>query len=63
ERERRVIYLSYVVGLSPREIHARQGGEFPRMDEIYRLKRTALDRLRRSAAFRGFFSAAPRETD
>jgi DNA-directed RNA polymerase specialized sigma24 family protein len=63
ERERRVIYLSYVIGLSPREIRAYPGGEFPRMDEIYRLKRTALDRLRRSAAFCGFFSAAAREDD
>jgi len=63
ERERRVIYLSYVIGLSPREIQARQGGEFPRMDEIYRLKRLALDRLRRSAAFRGFFSAVAGEAD
>jgi DNA-directed RNA polymerase specialized sigma24 family protein len=63
ERERRLIYLSYVTGLSPREIHARHVHEFPRMEEIYRIKRGALDRLRRSAAFRGFFSSARRETN
>jgi DNA-directed RNA polymerase specialized sigma24 family protein len=62
ERERRLVYLSYVVGLSPREIHARHAHEFPRMEDIYRIKRGALDRLRRSAAFRGFFSSAPRES-
>jgi DNA-directed RNA polymerase specialized sigma24 family protein len=61
ERERRLVYLSYVLGLSPREIHARHVHEFPRMEEIYRVKRGALDRLRRSAAFRDFFSPAPRE--
>jgi len=30
------------------------------MEEIYRIKRSALDRLRRSETFRGFFSPAPR---
>ncbi len=62
-RERRLIYLSYVLGLSPREIHARHVHEFPRMEEIYRMKRGALERLRRSADFRGFFSPAPRESN
>jgi len=63
ERERRVIYLSYAIGLSPREIHARHGEEFPHMDDIYRIKRTAIDRLRQSAALHGFLTASEAERD
>jgi DNA-directed RNA polymerase specialized sigma24 family protein len=63
ERERRVIYLSYAIGLTPREIHARHGGEFPHIDEIYRLKRGAIDRLRQSADLHGFFTASEPERD
>ncbi len=54
ERERRVLYLSYAKDLTPREIHARHGADFPRIEEIYRLKRNALDRLRRSPALRAY---------
>ncbi|HVA89666.1 MAG TPA: hypothetical protein VNL71_07470 [Chloroflexota bacterium] len=61
DRERRVIYLSYAIGLTPREIHARHGGEFPHLEEIYRLKRGAIDRLRQAAALHGFFTASDRE--
>ncbi len=51
-RERAVVYLSYVAGLSPREIHRRFGGQFSSTDDVYRLKRRALDRLRRGLAQR-----------
>lgn len=54
QRERTVIYLSYVIGLSPREICARHEAEFPEVSDVYRLKRNALDRLRRSAEFTRF---------
>lgn len=63
EAERRVIYLSYVVGLTPREIQARHGREFPRVDEIYRYKRSALDHLRHSPALHTFIAAPAREGD
>jgi len=48
EREELVFHLSYIMDLSPREICARHGAQFPDVDEVYRLKRNALDRLRRA---------------
>lgn len=54
ERERLVIYLSYAIGLAPREICRRHGTEFPDVTDVYRLKRSALDRLRRAAEVRAF---------
>lgn len=50
EREQVVVYLSYVIGLTPREIVARHAARFPTVSEVYRLKRNALDRLRRAPA-------------
>jgi hypothetical protein len=47
-RERRVIYLLYHCGLKPREIIQHCPGEFASEQEIYRLTRNALDRLRRN---------------
>jgi len=44
--EREVIYLSYVRGLCPREICARHGTQSPRVQDVYRIKRGALNRLR-----------------
>ncbi len=49
EREQLVIYLSYVIGLTPRDIHARHRERFADVQEVYRLKRVALDRLRRAS--------------
>jgi DNA-directed RNA polymerase specialized sigma24 family protein len=48
ERERRVIYLLYHCGFKPREIIQRCPGEFANEQEIYRLKRNSLDRLKRN---------------
>jgi DNA-directed RNA polymerase specialized sigma24 family protein len=47
-KELRVVYLSYVIGLTPRAICERHGDAFPDIQEVYRLKRTALDRLKRA---------------
>lgn len=52
EREELVFHLSYIMDLSPREIRARHGAQFPDVDEVYRLKRNALDRLRRAPEMR-----------
>lgn len=52
EREQRLLYLSYAIGLSPREICARHGDLFPDVREIYRIKRNALERLRRAPELR-----------
>ena len=46
QREREVIYLSYVRGLCPREICARHAERFPCIQDVYRIKRGALNRLR-----------------
>jgi hypothetical protein len=50
ESERLVAHLSFVAGLSPREIRARHPERFAEVDEVYRLKRNVIDRLRRSQA-------------
>lgn len=51
-REQVVIYLCYVQGLTPREICARHSALFPTVTGVYRIKRSALDRLRRAPALR-----------
>lgn len=48
ERERTVVQLSYLAGLTPRDICARYAHEFPDVNEVYRLKRNALERLGRA---------------
>jgi len=45
EDERLVLYLSYVIGLSPRQIYRRYAARFLTVQTIYCLKRTALDRV------------------
>jgi hypothetical protein len=52
ERERTVIELTFLVGLRPRDICQLRAADFPDVDEVYRLKRSALDRLRRQLAGR-----------
>jgi DNA-directed RNA polymerase specialized sigma24 family protein len=59
ERERLVVYLSYRVGLSPRQIHARHPAQFRHVGEVYRLKRNALDRLRRMPAIQALREKVP----
>jgi DNA-directed RNA polymerase specialized sigma24 family protein len=54
ERERAVLYLSYALGLSPRQICARHAREFPTAADVYRIKRAALARLRRTPAITQF---------
>jgi DNA-directed RNA polymerase specialized sigma24 family protein len=48
-RERRAIYLLYHCGLKPKEIVQRCPGEFADEQEIYRLRRNGLERLRRNS--------------
>lgn len=49
ERQRRVAYLLYHCGLKPREIVQFCEQEFNDIEEIYRLRRNIIDRLRRNA--------------
>ena len=50
ERERRVVYGSYVLGLKPRELQARYQDTFDDVREVYRIKENVLARLRRDGA-------------
>jgi len=54
ETERLLTRLSFVAGLTPREIQARYPDRFASVTDVYRLKRNVLDRLRRSPAIRQF---------
>ena len=47
ERERRVVYGSFVLGLKPRELHARYQDSFGDVKDVYRVKENVLARLRR----------------
>jgi|SRR5436305_1515340 len=46
--ERIVIYQAYVQGMKPSEICAQSRQLFPTVDDVYRIKRNVLERLRRS---------------
>ncbi|HEV8637344.1 MAG TPA: sigma-70 family RNA polymerase sigma factor [Chloroflexota bacterium] len=54
EVDRRVLYLSFASELKPGEIHERHPELFASVADVYRIKRNALDRLRRSAEIREF---------
>ena len=50
--ERLLLYLSAALDLSPRQIHARYPSLYPTVQDVYRMKRNVLDRLRRSRVVR-----------
>jgi hypothetical protein len=52
ESERLVVYLSFAHYMTPGEIQCRHHDRFPTASDVYRVKRNALDRLRRSKAMR-----------
>jgi DNA-directed RNA polymerase specialized sigma24 family protein len=47
EKERRVVYGSFVLGFKPRQLYASFNKEFDDVNEIYRIKENVLTRLRR----------------
>jgi len=49
DKERRVLYGSFVLGLKPRELYAEFQNTFSDVNEIYRIKENVLARLRRDA--------------
>jgi DNA-directed RNA polymerase specialized sigma24 family protein len=49
EKERRVVYGSYVLGLKPRELYDTYHETFDTVKEVYRVKENVLARLRRDA--------------
>jgi hypothetical protein len=52
ETELLVATLSFIQGLQPREIQERYPERFAEVDEVYRIKRNLLDRLRRNETIR-----------
>lgn len=54
DRERVVIYGSFVLALKPREIHAQHPDLFDNVGEIYRTKQNVLERLRRDRDLQAF---------
>jgi DNA-directed RNA polymerase specialized sigma24 family protein len=53
-RERRLVYLLFVQDLKPREVVEAAPDDFPTAQEVYRLTRNVLDRLRRNPALRAW---------
>src|SRR5262245_22072900 len=52
EAERLVVYLSFALDLKPGAIHERHPDRFEGVADVYRIKRNAIDRLRRSPELR-----------
>jgi DNA-directed RNA polymerase specialized sigma24 family protein len=55
EDERVLIYLAYVQGMKPGEICHQQPRYFPTVDDVYRVKRNVLERLRRNRRLQALF--------
>jgi RNA polymerase sigma factor (sigma-70 family) len=62
ERERVLVRLTYGLGLKSAEVQAHRPDLFPSVQDVYRLTRNVLDRLRRSERLRDWFTSesAPR---
>jgi RNA polymerase sigma factor (sigma-70 family) len=55
EDERLLIYLAYVQGMKPAEICAQHHRYFPSVEDVYRIKRNVLERLRRNRRLQAIF--------
>lgn len=55
ERERQVIYASFVLSLKPREVYQQFPDHFRDVSEVYRVKENVLERLRRDPELRRLF--------
>lgn len=56
-REQRLVYLLFVLDLKPRDVVRIAPQDFPTAQEVYRLTRNVLDRLRRNPALRAWVEA------
>ena len=57
DAERLLIYLAYVQGMKPGEISSRHNGLFPAVEDVYRVKRNVLERLRRNRRLQQLFGS------
>jgi hypothetical protein len=55
EDERVLMYLAYIHGMKPSEISSRHRRLFPTVDDVYRIKRNVLERLRRNRRLQMLF--------
>jgi RNA polymerase sigma factor (sigma-70 family) len=55
EDERVLIYLAYIHGMKPSEISNQHRKLFPTVDDVYRIKRNVLERLRRNRRLQALF--------
>lgn len=55
EDERVLIYLAYVHGMKPSEISSQHRRLFPSVEDVYRIKRNVLERLRRNRRLQTLF--------
>jgi RNA polymerase sigma factor (sigma-70 family) len=55
EDERILIYLAYIQDMKPSEISSQQQRLFPTVDDVYRIKRNVLERLRRNRRLQAMF--------
>ena len=55
EDERLLIYLAYIHGMKPSEISSQHRRLFPTVDDVYRIKRNVLERLRRNRRLQTMF--------
>jgi hypothetical protein len=58
EEERILIYLAYIQGLKPGEISLRYRHLFPAVEDVYRIKRNVLERLRRNRRLQALFKGS-----
>jgi DNA-directed RNA polymerase specialized sigma24 family protein len=57
EAEQRVVFLSFARDMKPADIAERHPNLFKGVEDVYRIKRNVIERLRRSAEIRAFLSA------
>jgi RNA polymerase sigma factor (sigma-70 family) len=55
EDERVLIYLAYIHGMKPSEISSQNRRLFPSVEDVYRIKRNVLERLRRNRRLQNMF--------
>src|SRR5256714_14251404 len=55
EDERVLMYLAYIHGMKPSEISSHHRRLFPTVDDVYRIKRNVLERLRRNRRLQMLF--------
>jgi len=58
QASRLAIYLSFARGMKPAEIHRRYPEHYGGVPDVYRIKRNAVDRLRRSPEMLGYLAAS-----